>query len=231
MMGETPQTILAEPPHLPLVLPSILSADFARLGDEVADVLDAGADGVHVDVMDGHFVPNLTMGPAVIRSLRRRFADLFLDVHLMLSDPVNFLDPFAEAGADCLTFHAEVVEPDAGLALIGKIHQLGCAAGITINPPTDAAAIQPFLDAVDLVLVMSVHPGYSGQSFMPEVLNKTRSIASKLRDDQRLEMDGGINGQTVAAVRGAGCDTLVAASYVFGADDRAAAIASLRGGP
>ncbi len=221
--------VFTHPPRRPLVLPSILAADFARLGNEVADVLAAGADAIHVDIMDGHFVPNLTMGPAVVQSLRDRFDDVFLDVHLMVERPGEFVDAFAEAGANCLTIHAEVIAPDTGLTLIDRIHGLSCRAGITVNPPTDWRLVEPFLDAVDLVLVMSVHPGFGGQSFMPEVLDKVRAIAPKLRDDQRLEMDGGINADTVGACRDAGCDTIVAGTSIFAAPDRAAAIAQLRG--
>ena len=227
------RTLLRQPPRLPLILPSILSADFAKLGDEVADVLDRGADGIHVDVMDGHFVPNLTMGPALTLSLRKRFPDVYLDVHLMVTNPEKFVRPFADGGANCLTFH---IEPTRGREthdereVIERIRGAGCDAGVAINPPTAAEAIDGILADVDLVLVMSVNPGFSGQSFMAEVLDKTRSIRPKLRDDQRLEMDGGINADTVAAVREAGCDAIVAASYLFGAPDRAAAIRTLRGG-
>jgi len=222
--------LLTNPPHLPLVLPSILSADFARLGDEVADVLDAGADAIHIDVMDGHFVPNLTMGPAICRSLNKRFPQAYLDVHLMVSEPGKFVRPFADAGANCLTFHAEVMGgPEDAHGLVDSIRAAGCDVGVSINPPTEPAAIEPVREAVDLVLVMSVHPGFSGQKFMPEVLDKTRALRAELRRDQRLEMDGGINGQTVQQVRDAGCDTIVAASYLFSAPDRVEAIRILRG--
>ena len=223
--------LFSKPPRLPLVLPSILSADFAHLGDDVADVLDQGADAIHVDIMDGHFVPNLTMGPAVVASLRKRFAEAFLDVHLMVEDPGAFFEPFAKAGADHLTFHIEPFGQDFDQVrgLIDQVRGLGCTAGITINPPTPAEAIEPVLGEVDLVLVMSVHPGFGGQKFIAEVLEKVRALAAKLRDDQRLEMDGGIGVETVAAARQAGCDTLVAGSAVFGAPDRAAVMRQLRG--
>jgi ribulose-phosphate 3-epimerase len=224
--------LLQQPPRLPLVLPSILSADFTTLGDDVADVVDRGADGIHIDIMDGHFVPNLTMGPALTLSIRKRFPDLYLDVHLMVSRPEKFVRPFADAGANCLTFH---IEPTAGRekhdehAVIEQIKAAGCDAGIAINPPTPPEAVEHVLSDVDLVLVMSVNPGFSGQKFMTEVLDKTRAIKPKLRNDQRLEMDGGINADTVAGVREAGCDCIVAASYLFGAADRSAAINRLRG--
>ncbi len=222
--------LLTHPPRLPLVLPSILSADFARLGDEVAGVLDAGADAIHVDVMDGHFVPNLTMGPAICLSLRKRFPHAYLDVHLMVEDPGKFVRPFADAGANCLTFHAEVMgDEPAARGLVETIRGAGCGVGVAINPPTPADAVDPVRDLVDMVLVMSVHPGFSGQKFMADVLDKTRAIKLALREDQRLEMDGGINADTAEQVRAAGCDTIVAASYLFSAPDRAEAIRLLRG--
>ncbi len=214
------------------MLPSILSADFARLGEEVADVIAAGADGIHVDIMDGHFVPNLTMGPALVKSLRARFADVYFDVHLMVDQPQRFVGPFADAGADCLTFHIEATagrdEHDEH-ALIRQIRSAGCEAGIVVNPPTPIDAIAHLIDQVDMVLIMSVNPGFSGQSFMPEVLDKARFVAERKAGHVRLQMDGGINEQTVAEVRQAGVDTLVAASAVFGTEDRPATIRKLRG--
>ncbi len=225
-------TLLTEPPRLPLVLPSILAADFAALGDDVADVLNQGADGVHVDIMDGHFVPNVTMGPATVKALRRRFADLYLDVHLMMTNPELYAEPFAEAGANCITFH---IEPTAGRAendemgLIRLIRDCGCDVGVSLNPGTEPEAIEHVLDEVELVLVMSVNPGFGGQSFMPEVLEKTRWIAERIPQGVRLEMDGGLDPTTVGAAREAGVDTIVAGSAVFGVEDRAAAIRQLRG--
>ena len=222
--------LFTAPDRLPLVAPSILSADFADLAADARHALDSGADLLHLDVMDGHFVPNLTMGPALCRSLRRALPDAFLDVHLMVDNPEMFFEPFARAGADHLTFHAEVAgerTPD----LCARIHDLGATAGVSINPPTPVGALLPYVEHCDLVLVMSVNPGFGGQAFIPEVLDKTRAIAAELRPDQRLEMDGGIGPSTAAACLDGGCDVLVAGSAVFGEprDRRAGVIGEIRG--
>ena len=219
-------------PTRPLVFPSILAADFARLGDEVQSVLDAGADGIHVDIMDGHFVPNLSMGPPVMKALRRAFADVFFDVHLMVTDPAAFVGPFAEAGANCITFHIEAVagrKDGHEFDLIDLVRKAGPRVGVSLNPPTTAASVRHLLDDVDLVLAMSVHPGFGGQSFIPKVLDKVRELAPHLPPTTRLEIDGGVDGDTAGPCRAAGIDTFVAGSAVFGADDRAAVIAAIRG--
>ncbi|HLO14302.1 MAG TPA: ribulose-phosphate 3-epimerase [Anaerolineales bacterium] len=206
-----------------IISPSILSADFARLGEEIAAVESAGADWIHVDVMDGHFVPNITMGPFIVETCRR-ITSLPLDVHLMIDNPERFIEPFAKAGATGLTVHVEVC-PDI-VKILRQIKSLGCRAGAVLNPETPVGAIQPALPEADLILVLSVHPGYSGQHFMPEAIPKVSEIRKKLdalRSPAWLEVDGGIDVETLPKMKEAGATAFVAATAVFKHPDGAVA--------
>jgi ribulose-phosphate 3-epimerase len=198
-----------------LVAPSILSADFSKLGEEIKAVEHAGADWIHIDVMDGHFVPNITIGPVVVSKIRK-ISDIFFDVHLMIENPGKYVEQFAKAGADLITIHAEAC--DDILSTINKVKDLGCKVGVSINPETSLDVIKEIIQNVDLVLIMSVHPGFGGQSFIEDVLpkiKKTRDIISKMDKEIHLEVDGGINDKTAKTAIEYGADVLVAGNFVF----------------
>ena len=212
-----------------LIAPSILSADFARLGAEVDDVLNAGADWVHFDVMDNHYVPNLTIGPLVCEALRKHGVTAPIDVHLMVKPVDRIIPDFAKAGATYISFHPEASEHiDRSISLI---HEHGCKAGLVFNPATPLNHLDHVLHKIDLVLIMSVNPGFGGQSFIPGALDKLRQVR-KLIDasgrDIRLEIDGGVKADNIGAIAAAGADTFVAGSAIFNAPDYAAVIAQMR---
>ncbi len=206
------------------VAPSLLAADFSRLAEEVARVEATGAEVLHLDVMDGHFVPNISFGVPVIESLRKR-SRMYFDTHLMIRDPARYAEAFAGAGSDLITFHIEVA--DRPMEVVEKIRSVGAAVGVSLNPTTPAAAIAAVVEAVDLVLVMSVWPGFGGQRFIADVLPKVAELRTMLRDDQRLEIDGGIDEHTIASAARAGADTFVAGSAIFRRPDPAAAYHAL----
>ena len=213
------------------ISPSILSADFSHLGADCRMVLGAGAQMLHYDVMDGHFVPNISFGVPVLKSLHKALPEVFYDVHLMISNPVRYAPDFAKAGANLITFHLEAV-PDAVPETIAAIRAVGCQVGISIKPGTPAGAVYPYLDDLDLVLVMSVEPGFGGQKFMPSALDKLSALRAE-RDRRSLhtllEVDGGVNTETGPQCAAAGADWLVTGSALFKAKDPAAVIDTLHG--
>jgi ribulose-phosphate 3-epimerase len=223
-----PENVFKHPPHLPLIAPSVLAADFAKIGAEVADVEKQGADLLHIDVMDGHFVPNFTMGPDMVMAVAKS-CNLMQDVHLMVTNPENFVESFCKAGALNLTFHIEVKPGQQAVDLIKRIHDLGCTAGVSLNPDTPVEALSDVMSVADVILVMSVHPGFTGQQFMPEVLSKVRFLRHELGPHQRLEIDGGIGIRTAHQALEAGADVLVAGAAVFRNPERASTIRLLRG--
>jgi ribulose-phosphate 3-epimerase len=210
-----------------IISPSILSADFSKLGKEIKAVEDAGAEWIHIDVMDGHFVPNITIGPVLIESIRK-ITNLFFDCHLMIEKPEEYVEQFVKAGADLITFHAESCYDIK--STIKKIKDVGCQVGISINPETPIDIIKNIIREVDLVLVMSVHPGFSGQIFIKDVIpkiKKAKELINKTKRKVYLQVDGGINKENAGIVKKKGADVLVAASFIFKSNDYKEAINQL----
>ncbi|MEM9559286.1 MAG: ribulose-phosphate 3-epimerase [Planctomycetota bacterium] len=211
------RTVLTDPPRLPLIAPSLLAADSANLERDARGLLDAGADVLHIDVMDGHFVPNINFGPAVVAALRRALPDACLDVHLMIEEPGRYLDAFLEAGSDLVSVHVEVCEGE-GVArgLARRIQDAGAAAGLALNPGTPIEAILPDAEAFDMILLMGVQPGFGGQSIDPHTASRARTIRAAIGSGVRLEVDGGVTAQNATALTEAGIDVVVAGTAILG---------------
>lgn len=210
-------------PSRPLIAPSLLSCDFSRVAEEIREVENGGGDWLHLDVMDGHFVPNLTIGPVVVKWVRQS-TRLPLDVHLMIEEPVRYLESFRKAGADWITVHVEACQDLR--ETLKEIRRVGAKAGLSLRPGTPVDQLFPYLEAVDLILVMTVEPGFGGQKFMPEMIGKVREL--RPRFGGKISVDGGIDAATAPQALAAGADVLVAGTAIFGQKDRKAAIQKLR---
>ncbi len=208
-----------------IAAPSVLSLDYSRMSEQIRELNESGAKWIHYDVMDGHFVPNLSFGPDILRGIRKA-SDLYLDVHVMIEDPVRFADIFLDAGADNYTFHIEALKDEKKIKdLAAHIHEKGKHCGLSVKPGTQLEALKPFLNDFDLFLIMSVEPGFGGQKFNPSSTERIAVLKQWLKEagsQALIEVDGGINAETAELVKQAGCDVLVAGSYVFGQDIRKA---------
>ncbi|GKY92463.1 ribulose-phosphate 3-epimerase [Mayamaea pseudoterrestris] len=211
-----------------IICPSLLSCDLARLADDAKEMLRMGADYLHMDLMDGHFVPNLSFGPPVIASLHKACPEAYLDCHLMVSEPYKWVQPLKEAGASCLTFHleSELPENDPN-AMIRMIRDAGMHVGMVIKPGTPVETLFPYVDKLDMVLIMTVEPGFSGQKFMPEMMPKVKTLREKY-PSLNIQVDGGLSPSTIEEAASSGANVVVAASAIFGSDDRQGVINTLR---